>query len=339
MKNKGSDDLNMKAKTAQKSDSLDTLALGGTNSLSNPLLKRARNKDMGARLSLSLANIPGGTPLEKSYRNSYYCSSTLVQEGRKITSSYCGNRWCPVCNRIRTMKLIKGYSAPLEALNDKRFVTLTIPNVDADNLKEAIAHMNLTFRNIVDLFKKRKARGLQDWRLVGLKKLECTSNTRTNTFHPHFHLIVEGEEAANALITEWLKRYESASIKAQDSRLVTKGAEQELFKYVTKVLTKTNKGYGVNLTHQDVIFRAMKGFQVFKAINMKMEVSEEIDDVLSQDIEGIEEENAIWVYEISVRDWVNVDTGALRTGYVRSENMQSIINNFFFSELKLPKPK
>lgn len=325
MKNKGSNDLNKRPKTARKSDSLDTLALGGTKPNSNPLEKRARNKDFSVAYSVRLAGL--NSELEKPYRNTTYCSGTLIQTGRKFTASYCGNRWCSVCNRIRTMKLIKGYSGPIKELKDARFVTLSIPNVKAQDLRDSILSMNHVFKQIVDLFKKRKDRGLQDWRFVGLKKIECTYNVLADTYHPHFHLIVEGEVVASSLIDEWLKRFKTASIKAQDSVAVTKGVEQELFKYVTKMLTKMDKGYGVHLVSQDVIFRALRGLQIFKAISMKMEVSEDIDGIQSQEIEGVEEDNAVWNYEFSVRDWVNTETGAFRTGYVRGDNLESIINN------------
>lgn len=325
MKNKGSNDSNKRPKTGRKSDSLDTLALGGTKEISNPLNKRARNKDFTIPLSVSLASLK--SDLEKAYRNSVYCSNTLSQTGKRITSSYCGNRWCSVCNRIRTMKLIKGYSAPIKALKDARFVTLTIPNVTSEYLREAILNMNHVFKNIVDLFKKRKKRGLQDWKFVGLKKIECTYNKRADTYHPHFHLIVEGEVAANSLIDEWLNRFKNASREAQHSTVITKGAEQELFKYVTKTLTKTDRGFGVYLASQDVIFRAFRGLQIFKSVSMTMEVSEEIEGIESQEMEGIEPENAVWNYELGVRDWVNVETGVLRTGYVRGDNLQSIIDN------------
>jgi len=97
---------------------LDTLAQLGQRSSqrarsdakparSEILLKRARAKYFSTPLAINLAKLR--SPLEKSYRNTVYCSATLSQEDGKIVGSYCGNRWCMVCNRIRTARAIHRY--------------------------------------------------------------------------------------------------------------------------------------------------------------------------------------------------------------------------------------
>ena len=51
----------------------------------------------------------------------------LLQEGGKLSAKYCGNRWCLVCNSIRTAKLFAAYGPTLRSWEDAHFVTLTIP--------------------------------------------------------------------------------------------------------------------------------------------------------------------------------------------------------------------
>ena len=89
---------------------LDTLAQLRTETPSKPpvtLVKRAKAKFLTNGLSFPLIDL--NSPLKKSYWLTWHCTSVLLQEGQKITSRYCNNRWCIVCNRIRTAKLINGY--------------------------------------------------------------------------------------------------------------------------------------------------------------------------------------------------------------------------------------
>jgi DNA-damage-inducible protein D len=310
--------------------SLDTLAQLGTNLKVEPisigfLAKRARAKTFTVPLSINLASL--NSDLKKSYWNTYYCNDTLTQVGNKITGKYCNNRWCSVCNRIRTMNLIKGYHIPLEELDDKHFVTLTLPNCKGEELRETIDFMLKSCKKVQEVFKKRHLREKQDWQLVGIRKLECTYNNKTNTYHPHFHFLIEGKIAANELVNEWLKRVPTASSKAQDVRKADKGAETELFKYFTKIVTKTEKGFVTFIEPLDVIFTAMQGLRVFQPIGLKKDVSEDIADQNSQEIDGIEERYAKWKWVRRGHDWIDRSTGEVLTGYIPSDNVNTLIGN------------
>jgi DNA-damage-inducible protein D len=308
--------------------SLDTLAQLGTKHKIEPkdigyLGKRARAKTFTAPLSVKLASLD--SDLKKSYWNSYYCNENLVQEGNKITGKYCNNRWCSVCNRIRTAKLIVGYNEPLQGLNDKYFVTLTLPNCEGDELKETIDFMLKTCKTVQEFFKKRHQRKKQDWQLLGIRKLECTYNYKMATYHPHFHFIIEGEVAAKELVNEWLKRVPGTSNKAQDVRKADKGAETELFKYFSKIVTKTEKGFTTFIQPLDVIFTAMRGLRVFQPIGLKKDVSEDIEGIIAEEISGIEEKFANWKW--FKHDWVDKSTGEVLTGNIPSDSMNRLIDN------------
>lgn len=49
--------------------------------------------------------------LIKSYKNTFFgCADTLlVADNENLTTTYCKNRWCGVCNRIKTAKSINAY--------------------------------------------------------------------------------------------------------------------------------------------------------------------------------------------------------------------------------------
>lgn len=304
---------------------LDTLALGGTR-LDPPLLKRARRKFIGNALAIKLASVPG-SKLTKSYWNSYHCSSSLLQEGKTITSKYCNARWCPVCNAIRTAKLIRGYAEVIDAMVDRQFLTLTIPNVAAEDLSGAITQMIDTFRRIKDTRKKQKQRGTVDTQIVGLRKLEVTYNSVTNTYHPHFHLVVEGKEVGMWIMNEWLERYPQADRRGQDLRPADDDSVMELFKYVTKLTSKAkgNKGL-VYVNALDVIFTAMVGRQVFKAIGITKQVSEDVEEIDSQIYEDVDaQEQTYWSWSRDHNDWVDVDSGELLTCFVPSSEVLEFV--------------
>lgn len=321
---------NRKAK-AKKGASLDTLAQLGTRLEKqgkdkvedNPLKKRARAKHYGVAVATQLTLL--SSPLEKSYRNSIYCASVLEQDGAKFTGRYCKARWCPVCNRIRTAKLIHGYAAPLAALEDSHFVTLTIPNVPAADLRAAIDYMLVTVKRFQEAYKKRFQRRQQNWQLKGLRKLECTHNAREDTFHPHFHFIVEGEAAARALVADWLQALPDASYKAQKAQKAYEGANHELFKYFTKLVTKQPDGRRVTDTRAlDIIFQAMQGRRVFQPIGIRM-VSEDIEELQAVETDAQPAGNALWQWFGT--DWANVETGECLTGYIPSRAMEQLVSD------------
>ena len=314
--------------SAFETASLDTLAQLGTNPKTEPreigfLAKRARAKTFTAPLSVKLASLE--SDLKKSYWNSYYCNDSLTQEGNKITGRYCNNRWCSVCNRIRTAKLIVGYTKPLAELADKHFVTLTLPNCKAEELKGVITFMQATCKTIQEFFKKRHQRKSQDWQLVGIRKIECTYNPITSTYHPHFHFLIEGEIAAKELVSEWLKRVPTASSKAQDVRKADVGAEIELFKYFTKMVVKTQKGYMTFVKPLDVIFVAMQGLRVFQPLGLKKDISEDIETLITEEIAGIDEKFVKWSW--FKNDWIDVSTGECLTGYIPSDAIYNLVKN------------
>lgn len=240
------------------------------------LKNRAKNKYFSQELTRSLIVVD--SPLNKAYRRTHYdCSSTLLQEGYKVTSKYCNGRWCNVCNRIRTAKLINGYRTALEAFLEPHFITLTIPNVKAESLEKAIKSM----RNDIQLITKARRRVTQ---FNGVRKIECTYNSEDDTYHPHLHLIIDGKKNAEWLWSEWLKRHPDAHYKGQDYRKADEGSLMELFKYTTKIVTKTkNDGFCIYVTALDTIFQAMYKVRTFQSFGNVRMVSEDIEDIQSED--------------------------------------------------------
>jgi plasmid rolling circle replication initiator protein Rep len=166
-----------------KTKTTDNCGHDNKNATRESYRKRAKAKFSQNRLLQALVKLD--SPLKRQYEDTQFCSWTLIQNGNTLTAKYCKQRWCRVCNRIRTGKLISGYENALNKMSDPQFLTLTIPNVSAENLRETMQKMILDIRRIQDLRRKKKQPLIK-----AIRKLECTYNVDNNTYHPHFHFIV-----------------------------------------------------------------------------------------------------------------------------------------------------
>jgi hypothetical protein len=300
---------------------LDTLALLGTlpkqneklvltdKKLQKSLHNRAKAKYHTLQYLPYLIKL--NSPLKNSYCNTLTCSESIISKDGILNSAYCKNRWCQVCNRIKTANLINGYQPELEKLQEKRFCTFSFQNVKANDLTNALKHYNKWWR-IFYLYQKdqlkkyhrelKKAikdgldtydleQHIKDIRLAGIKKLECTYNSNENsnwydTYHPHIHLLIRGEKMARDCKASWIKYCRKNGLKldlqAQQIKEPDDNVCKELFKYFSKIASstgkKTKKGHDIKklFVHaMDQMFCSMKGFQVFTAFGIDKIVDED----------------------------------------------------------------
>ena len=200
------------------------------------------------------------------------CSNVLVSKDGKVTSRYCNSRACLVCSAIRTGKLWNKYENSIQALKEPFFVTLTQgPRVSAMKLEKTIAKMTTDFKKCMEVLRKRKKN------LVGFRKIEVTYSTNEGTYHPHFHVLVDGEEEAYWLVAEWLKRNDKANKKAQDIRKWENGDLNEVFKYLTKFFDKEGNPIPTEAMYNLVI--AMDKKRSFQTFGNFAKGTQEVDDV------------------------------------------------------------
>lgn len=102
----------------------------------------------------------------------------------------CKNKLCAICNWRRALK----YSYQSSRIIDKAieeypkarflFLTLTVRNMSAKDLKDDITSMSKGFNR---LFKYKKV----DKNIIGfVRSLEVTRNHDTEEYHPHFHVLL-----------------------------------------------------------------------------------------------------------------------------------------------------
>lgn len=295
------------------------------NSAIDILKKRQWSKFVSKGIALSLMHYNPKSDLFKSYKNSSYCSEVLrTDENSKLTSTYCKNKWCLTCGRIKTGRLINGYFYELEKLKQAVFVTLTLPTVVGDDLPKRIAEMEKEWRLLYNQTKKAKFKKAFE-SFKGVRKAECTIRPNDH-YHYHFHFILEGYEQAKWLIEQWLKRFPEANRGAQNIKIISKNnnsAYNEIFKYTFKAEVKASNK--VNAERYDLVFRALKGKRTIQAFGGIKSISEDFtEDDLTNGItlEGRPNE----IFKWCVDDWYGRKEGEALVGLAIPEKVKNLTN-------------
>ena len=239
------------------------------------------------------------SPMEKKYWQSYNCCREVVQEGVYLRFKYCNCRWCFECNAIRAAKMINGYESIFREFKLPQFVTLTRPNVSADKLESEITNLIKTFQKLV-----HNLRGHKGINIKGIRKLEVTYNWAEQTYHPHFHLIVDSPGSAHAIMDEWLFRNPEASPAAQNIKLIDKlnfeGSLKELFKYATKICVDDE----MSLYAKDFIFQCLLKKRIFQPFGIDRKVSEDVEELVTQGYACLDPETyEKWYFNQTKEDW------------------------------------
>ena len=314
---------------------LDTSEHDGRNT-ANPYVSRARAKYLTTSLSTGLTEEAkrSGSPLQRAYRRSIYCGDVIEQADGKTRSHYCGARWCVVCSRVRTARAIEAYRPIVETWSEPHMVTLTVRNVEGDDLARTLDD----FARIFDLC-RRSILTTHRLPFVAIRKLECTFSVHRGDYHPHLHIIVEGREQAELLRSLWLRRFgDRADAQAQDVRRCDANAMTELAKYLTKLTVRMHKTDGKRaapLWALDRIFTAMKGRKSLQGFGFRL------DRVVEEGIEGDDlhvtaadavvrrDEKApiYWRWEQAAADWIDHETGEVLSGYDPSERFRVFVES------------
>ena len=279
------------------------------------LTRRAKAKFITNGLILPLIDLD--SPLQKSYWRTWHCTNVLLQEGQKITSQYCNNRWCIVCNRIRTAKMIEKYYPVIKAeMPNLYFVSLTIVSVPGDKLKDSIEDMIQTFQRI-----KNKMRMRDQVNIKGIRKLEVTYNPTRHDFHPHLHFLIEGKTQAEQLRKEWLLRYPTSNPAGQDVVKADDGSIIELLKYTAKLVHKDDYRklddgrieVKIQVKALDTIFTALRNKRTYQGFGIRLKLNEDVSELDSEVYEDILSDIDVWTWDQDNSDWIST-YGEILTG-------------------------
>lgn len=157
-------------------------------------------------------------------------------------SHKCNDKLCLLCSQIRSRVAILKYQDKVNEMQDPVMVVLHQKSPGIGDLKNAIDLMYKDWRSIMKVEAKSKNESMS-----GILALEVTTNETEQTYHPHYHIIIE-KKHANRLVDLWisknpeLRKY-NAHTNDKTGLLYTelekdengKVAIHELFKYAMKM--------------------------------------------------------------------------------------------------------
>lgn len=292
--------------------------MGKCNKKSLTLRKQQWAKFLSNYIAEGLRKSNPNSPLKKAYMNTYNCNAVKHYDGDKLRGTYCKNRWCITCNRIRTAVNILNYGAQISAMGQPFFVTLTRKTCTEEELPTQMKKFEEDWRKIYNYSKMKKKEPYKNGiRLIGIRSMECTLRP-DNRYHYHYHFIIDGWNNAEWLRSQWLRRNPDSSPNAQDVRIANAGAMLELFKYAVK-LSKELLNEKPNFKRLDAVFRAFKGKRTLSAFGgIKTAKNDEDFDLESQEVKDLHlrfgNDESIWKWNKEIYDWMNVETGELLIG-------------------------
>ncbi len=294
------------------------------------LLKRVPRRLISRKLAAQLCTLD--SPLKHAYRLTYYeCSENILQSDGRHRTKFCGYAWCSVCSAIRMGRNIDVYAPIITDWNGIWFVTLTLRTVTREQLPMRIAEMSRRFGNLNLTMKRRFG---PDWKAI--RKRETSYNALYDRYHHHYHLIIQGEEQARAVVALWLSMSQhDAGHLGQDIRPADKGSLTELLKYTSKLVVDGKNGKEFTPVHAlDWIFQCMRrkpaitryGFKLPKDVADVLD-SETITDTVGTMAWKHVEETITWKFDVDMMDWINHVTGECLTEYEPSSDILELQRN------------
>lgn len=161
-----------------------------------------------------------------------------------IFGNFCKDRFCPLCQARRSSKRAVELMHAVENMGGQfLFLTLTVVNVKKYFLRSTIKKMTSVFADFIkDPRIKKGVRGY-------LRNLEVTYNAASDTFHPHFHVLIHVDDdyfssdkylKRSDVLNVWRAYMHDDRINQVDIRKVRGDRLDKAIVEVTKYFTKFN---------------------------------------------------------------------------------------------------
>jgi len=183
--------------------------------------------------------------------------------------NFCENRFCPMCSWRQAKKdalKISICMKHIELEHDKTFIflTLTAPNVSAENLVDEINRYNYAFKKL--MLKKE----IKPVNKGYIRKLEITYNDKNNIYHPHFHVVIAVNHSyfksrdyikQEKWLYLWQEVMDDYTINQVDVRKMKKNEAKKEVSEIAKYAAK-DSDMMINQNVFDNFYNALKGRQI-----------------------------------------------------------------------------
>lgn len=219
-----------------------------------------------------------------------------LEKKKQHKGNSCKNRFCPICAWKKARKDALALSVMMAYLKQEEkkefiFLTLTAPNVSAEELNDEIKHYNQSFQRLMQRKEVRQVvKGYA-------RKLEITYNEERDDYHPHFHVLIAVNKSyftdTKQYISRdrWLELWQQVTknplITQVDVRKVRNGRDDKVYE-IAKYSAK-DSDYLQNQNVFEVFYNALKGKRLivfsglFKEAMTKFK-NGELDDYKEKDM-------------------------------------------------------
>ena len=196
-------------------------------------------------------------------------SDENMEKKKQHKGNSCKNRFCPICAWKKARKDALSLSVMMQYLKAEEqkefiFLTLTAPNVKADELEDEIKHYNHSFKKLMERQEvKRAVKGY-------VRKLEITYNEQRDDYHPHFHVLLAVNKSyftdKNYYINRdrwlglWQQVTDNPTITQVDVRKASNSKDDKVYE-VAKYSAK-DSDYLINQEVFNVFYKALKGKRI-----------------------------------------------------------------------------
>lgn len=119
----------------------------------------------------------------------FMVADKTMEKTKLYRSNNCEHRFCPMCAWKKSRKNALKIGVLMQYLREEDnkefvFLTLTAPNIKAEELNDEIKHYNKSFQRLMQ--RKEVKSVVKGY----VRKLEVTYNKERDDYHPHFHVIL-----------------------------------------------------------------------------------------------------------------------------------------------------
>jgi len=195
-----------------------------------------------------------------------FVSDEKMEKKKQHKGNSCKNRFCPICSWRKAKKDALALSVQMKYIKEEHkkefiFLTLTAPNVPADELEEEIKMYNHSFQKLMQ--RKEVKTIVKGY----VRKLEVTYNAERNDYHPHFHVLIAVNKSYFTQTKQYINRdrwlelwqqvTDNPSITQVDVRKVRENSNKEVAE-VAKYSAK-DSDYLIDEKVFEVFYKALKG--------------------------------------------------------------------------------
>lgn len=141
----------------------------------------------------------GRVNLLRDCRQGAYFAVNSETRAVRIISNHCSLRWCPMCSSAKSFFVTESVTELIHGMKHPKMITLTLKHTSSP-LADQIEHLYASFRRL------RKMKPIEKKITGGVWFFQIKKTKQTNEWHPHLHMLVDGEYIAQRYLSNlWRK--------------------------------------------------------------------------------------------------------------------------------------